>query len=551
MLMTGRTLFHLENRGANIPEDHVMMPEVFQKAGYRTFGTGKWHNGRRAFTGCFTQGGKIMYGGMSDHLKVPVYDFDPTGEYPAESQFVGDKFSSELFTDEAVAFLEKHPSDMPFFLYVSYTAPHDPRMAPEDFTQMYPPEKVQMPENFMPRHPFDNGEMRVRDEALAPWPRTPEIIREHIAAYYAMISHLDDQIGRILDTLERRGMTDNTIIVLAGDNGLAVGQHGLLGKQNLYDHSVRVPLVLCGPGIPKDRKSNALCYVLDIFPTLCEMLGLPMPETNEGISLYPIIKRRQKKIRDSLFLAYTKLQRGVRTDDDWKLIRYNVKGVQTAQLFNLRNDPHEMNNLASDDRNGPRLQALTILLSQHMQNLDDFCDLEKPNWGLPKEVYEKKTIVHLAVGKELSKQNAAVIQYNEHGLKALTDGIRGISDFKDGGWIGIEGDDLDVVIDLGSLHRITKITVGCLEDQGSWIFYPTSMEFALSKYGVSFESRKRLVNGKTKKNHFKMIQDFSETFGQNEARFIRVFARNLDTCPEWHQGAGGKAWIFFDEIMVE
>jgi len=280
MLMTGRTLFHLENRGANIPEDHVMMPEVFQKAGYRTFGTGKWHNGRRAFTRCFTQGGKIMYGGMSDHLKVPVYDFDPTGEYPAESQFVGDKFSSELFTDEAVAFLEKYPSDMPFFLYVSYTAPHDPRMAPEDFTQMYPPEKVQMPENFMPRHPFDNGEMRVRDEALAPWPRTPEIIREHIAAYYAMISHLDDQIGRILDTLERRGMTDNTIIVLAGDNGLAVGQHGLLGKQNLYDHSVRVPLVLCGPGIPKDRKSNALCYVLDIFPTLCEMLGLPMPETN-------------------------------------------------------------------------------------------------------------------------------------------------------------------------------------------------------------------------------------------------------------------------------
>ena len=383
MLLTGRTLFHLQNRGATIPEDHVMMPETFRKVGYKTFGTGKWHNGRRAYARCFTHGGKIMFGGMSDHLKVPVYDFDPTGEYPKENQTIGEQFSSELFSDEAIRFIEDQPSYEPFFMVVSYTAPHDPRMAPREYVDMYSPEKIRIPENFMPRHPFDNGEMRIRDENLAPWPRTPEDVQEHIAAYYAMITHLDSQISRILDTLEKRGMAENTIIVFAGDNGLALGQHGLLGKQNLYDHSVRVPLIISGPEIPKDVKTDVLCYLLDIYPTLCDMTGLTIPKTVEGKSFFPVLDGGQENFRESLFLAYTKLHRGVRTNNDWKLIKYNVSGIQTTQLFNLNEDPLEMNNLASDDRNAARLTALTVLLKRHMHDLDDFCNLDKPNWGLP------------------------------------------------------------------------------------------------------------------------------------------------------------------------
>ncbi len=324
-----------------------------------------------------------MFGGMSNHLKVPVHDFDPSGKYSKNNRYFGEKFSSELFADEAIEFLENYKSESPFFTYVSFTAPHDPRMAPKEYADLYPPEKIRIPENFMPRHPFDNGEMLIRDEMLAPFPRTPKIIKEHLAAYYAMITHLDAHIGRILNALKKSGKANNTIIVFAGDNGLAVGSHGLLGKQNLYDHSVRVPLIISGPGIPKDEKVETLCYLLDIFPTLCGLTELDVPATVEGKTLLPVLKKAKTQIRDSLFLAYTKIHRGVRTDDNWKLIKYNVKGVQTTQLFNLNNDPYELNNLAADNQYTYRLTHLTDLLKNYMRKLDDFCNLDKPNWGLP------------------------------------------------------------------------------------------------------------------------------------------------------------------------
>ena len=382
MLMTGKTLFHLEKNGSTIPKNHKILPEVLRQNGYTTFGTGKWHNGREAYARAFTDGGKIFFGGMSDHLKVPVYDFDPTGKYPPEKKYTGDKFSSELFSDEAVKFLQQYDSQKPFFLYLAYTAPHDPRMAPEEYVELYPPEKIKIPENFMPQHPFDNGEMKIRDEKLAPFPRTEKIVKKHIAEYCAMITHMDAQIGRVLDTLERMGKSENTIIVFAGDNGLAVGQHGLLGKQNIYEHSVRVPLIICSPGLLQNIKTDTLCYINDIFPTLCDLIGIKTPETVEGKSLLPVLKNQKIKIRNFLFFAYKNLQRGVRTDDNWKLIKYNAKGVQTTQLFNLNADPFELNNLADKAEYQDRINTLTELLKNHMKELDDPCDLDEPDWGI-------------------------------------------------------------------------------------------------------------------------------------------------------------------------
>jgi arylsulfatase A-like enzyme len=382
MLLCGRTLFHLDNKGASIPRAHIMLPELLRQKGYRTFGTGKWHNGKRAYARCFEDGGKILFGGMNDHMDLPVYDFDPKGEYPQESRYQEKTFSSVLFSNQAIKFLEGYASDEPFFLYVSYTAPHDPRMAPEDFTAMYKSDKIPLPENFMPEHPFDNGELDIRDENLAPHPRTPEVIRKHIASYYAMISHLDFHIGRVLETLKRTGKADNTIIVFTGDNGLAVGQHGLLGKQNLYDHSVRVPLIFSGPGIPRNKVTDALCYLLDIYPTLCDLLGYSAPLSVEGSSLKDIINGKKEKIRERVFLAYRHLQRGLRTVDNWKLIKYHVSGKETTQLFNLNDDPWELNNLANDTSYQQRLKELTALLQADMEALDDFCSLDKPDWGL-------------------------------------------------------------------------------------------------------------------------------------------------------------------------
>jgi choline-sulfatase len=114
-------------------------------------------------------------------------------------------------------------------------------------------------------------------------------VRTHLQEYYAIISHLDAQIGKILDALEKSGQAENSIVVFSADNGLAVGQHGLLGKQSLYDHSIRVLLIVAGPGVPKGKKVDALVYIASLFATTCEMAGLPIPSTVQFPSLVPLV----------------------------------------------------------------------------------------------------------------------------------------------------------------------------------------------------------------------------------------------------------------------
>ncbi len=386
-LMTGRPLFRLFETGDRIPEEHTMMPERFAEAGYATFGTGKWHNDRSAYARAFQEGGNIYFGGMhwpSDggHEAPLLNQFDPTGEFPKEERQPVQGYSSTLFADAAIGFLNnRRGNEQPFFAYVSFTSPHDPRTPPAPYDSWYPPDSVSLPVNFMPEHPFDNGELRVRDEMLLPHPRTPEAVREDLGLYYGMISEVDAQIGRILDALEANGQRDNTLIVFAGDNGLAVGSHGLLGKQNLYEHSMRVPLILVGPGIPQGATRDALVYLYDLFPTLAEHAGLSIPETVEGRSLAPVLRDPEASVRDAVFYAYRDLQRGVRTADNWKLIRYNVEGATQTQLFNLNEDPDELNNLATDPTHADRLDQLNALLLEESTANDDPLDLSDPMWG--------------------------------------------------------------------------------------------------------------------------------------------------------------------------
>jgi len=399
MLMSGRTLFHLEGQGQSIPAEHAMLPETLRQAGYDTFGTGKWHNGAGAYARCFTHGGQIFFGGMHDHWNVPACDFDPSGRYPeprelqarfGEVRWNGrakfdhiepGRHSSELFGDATCDFLQKHEGDKPFFAYCSFMAPHDPRETYKRYHDMYAPEEIRLPENYMPEHPFDNGEMTIRDEKLAPWPRTPEEVRRHIAEYYAMITHADAAVGRVLATLESTGHAEGTIVVFAGDNGLAVGRHGLMGKQSLYDHSVHVPLIMSGPGVPKGEKRDALCYLLDIFPTLCDLTGVPVPGSVEGKSLVPAMRDPDEKIREALLFAYTKLHRGAMDGDGKKLIEYVVNGERTTQLFDLQSDPWELHNLADDPASADDLARLRAELLRWREELDDTQDFGAEFWG--------------------------------------------------------------------------------------------------------------------------------------------------------------------------
>jgi arylsulfatase A-like enzyme len=375
MLLTGRTLFHAvgDGQGAAIRPGLALWPEVMGKAGYTTFGVGKWHNGPATFARSFQGGAAIFFGGMTDQTKVPLHEFDLAGKYPAAGKRVVERYSTEVFSDAAIEFLRGHKGDRPFFLYVAFTSPHDPRTPPAEFARMYDPAQIPLPANFRSQHAFDNGEMKVRDEQLAPWPRTPDVARRHIADYYGMISHLDAQIGRILGTLDETGHGRDTIVVFAGDNGLAVGQHGLMGKQNLYDHSVRVPLVMAGPGIPAGIRSDALCYLFDVFPTVCDLVGMAAPETVEGRSLAPALAGGTAAVRDAVFAAYRDVQRMVRTER-WKLIRYPQ--VNKTQLFDLAADPDEIHDLADDAAHAGRVKELTGRLREWQKQVGDRLPLE-------------------------------------------------------------------------------------------------------------------------------------------------------------------------------
>ena len=191
-----------------------------------------------------------------------------------------------------------------------------------------------------------------------------------MADYYAMITHVDAEIGRVLEALKETGHAEDTIIIFSADNGLAVGQHGLMGKQNLYEHSVRVPLIISGPGIPKGHKRDALCYVHDIYRTLCELLRVSVPASVKSKSLVPVIQDSKKKVRNSVFFAYKDIQRGVRSTC-YKLIAYLVNGKPTIQLFDLQTDPWELKNLADDPKYAEHVSELGKELVRWRDELND------------------------------------------------------------------------------------------------------------------------------------------------------------------------------------
>ncbi|AUH44585.1 sulfatase-like hydrolase/transferase [Streptomyces sp. CMB-StM0423] len=349
MVMTGRELFQA-TPGEIIYPDLPLLPEQLHEHGYHTFVTGKWHNGTASHHRAFGagDGARLFFGGMSDQYAAPLRPFDPSGEYPASSIYYEDRHTTDLYADAVVDFIKGYDDDAPFFAYAAFQSPHDPRMAPAPFSGLYSDKDVPLPENFLPVHPFDNGQLSNRDENLTQRPRGKGTIRAHLADYYAMVSHLDHGVGRILDALRKTGRARNTIVVYTSDHGLGLGSHGLLGKQNLYEHALRTPLIISGPGIPAGRTVDALTQHRDLFPTLAGLAGAPVPDTVTGSDLLPVIERRAGRVHEYVHGAYMYWQRSV-SDGRHKLIRYRPEkgtGSERTQLFDLAEDPHEMRDLA-------------------------------------------------------------------------------------------------------------------------------------------------------------------------------------------------------------
>lgn len=369
MIHTGRFLTHLDKDGQEIPLEQTTLGECFKNAGYHAFGTGKWHNGSSAFNRSFSSGRNAFFGGMWDHWNVPLSEYDPSGNYDNVINFIADFMhgkqirqvhcdhfmpgvhSSQIVADTTIEFIQKAEKDTPFFCYSAFLAPHDPRSMPEEYQVLYKEREIHIPINFKEEYPVVYSKDWMRDEMLAPYPRTVESIKSELKDYYAMISHLDYEIGRIIDALKKNGLYEQTIIVLAGDNGLSLGSHGFLGKQSLFEEAISVPLVFTGPGIQKNKVKDNKILLMDIFPTLCELAGIDIPKSVEGLSFMEVLQGMEGPSREEMYLIMLDRARGIRIGD-WKLCYYTYPGASKTSevLINLKHDIFELHNLATDGK---------------------------------------------------------------------------------------------------------------------------------------------------------------------------------------------------------
>jgi len=332
-------------------------PETLRRAGYDTWMVGKWHISGRlpadcGFTGTngfYMGGGKPPAMPQTDWKGFPITGYrgwifqsgDRKQKHPEKGVGLTPDISS-LFADAAIEVIEKK-SEKPWFLWVNFTAPHDPLLMPPNYEGRYKTDEMEVPGNFLPQHPFDHGNLKGRDETLMHFPRTKEAVQDVLRVYYSVIDDLDQQIGRILAALDKTHQRKNTLIIYSSDHGMAVGSHGLRGKQNMYEHTINTPLIISGPGIPQGAATDAQVYLRELYPTTCDLAGVPIPQEVTAASFIDVLTGKSKQQHDQIYGYFTDSQRMVR-NDRWKLIRYPQ--ADRWQLFDLQNDPLEMNNLA-------------------------------------------------------------------------------------------------------------------------------------------------------------------------------------------------------------
>jgi choline-sulfatase len=381
MLMTGRSLWDTERIYARTDDERAggrLWPQLMRAAGYRAYFTGKWHVQTDAAQ-VFDVVRHVRPGMPRD---VPEGYNRPLpgqadGWSPADPKFggfwAGGKHWTEVTADDAVDYLREAGSrPEPFFMYVAFNAPHDPRQSPQAYVDRYPAARVPVPRNFLPEYPHKEAigaGKTLRDEKLAPFPRTEESVRVQRGEYYAIVSHLDTHVGRVLAALEASGKAADTWIFLSSDHGLAVGQHGLFGKQNLYDHSVRVPFVVVGPGVAAGRRLAVPIYLQDMMPTALALAGVERPVHVYFRSLLPLLRDAAAPAPyPEIYGAYLRLQRSV-VHEGWKLIQYPAGGV--TRLYDVGRDPEERADLAADPAHAPRRAALEERLRRLQGALGD------------------------------------------------------------------------------------------------------------------------------------------------------------------------------------
>lgn len=398
MIMSGRTVWNLppsaEFQKKTTPHeiDAQTIGAVFNRAGYKTMRTCKKGN---------------SYPGANRQFTV-VKDATKRGG----TEETGSAWHSKQvleYLGEREQTLEKDP----FFIYFGFSHPHDKRNGTPELLEKYGavnhkdpntlPElnakQPQLPPNYLEKHPFHHGHPKLRDEERVSgvWKNRDEnTIRNELGREFACDENIDIQLNKVLKKLDAMGELDNTYIIYTADHGMAIGRHGLQGKQNLYEHTWRVPFIVKGPGVPSGKRVEGNVYLLDLLPTLCELAEIKVPSTVDGKSFVSVLKGEKENVRDVMYGVYAGgTKPGMRSvkKGDWKLIKYDVLGgtVRKTQLFNLLENPNEYlpehkrtnpmeTNLANNPKYAAKLAEMEILLLEQMKLHNDPYRL----WNQPK-----------------------------------------------------------------------------------------------------------------------------------------------------------------------
>ncbi len=356
--------------------DTVTLPQLFRQHGYTVARVGKLYH--------YGVPGQIGTAGLDDPPSWQ-YVVNPAGRDKAEENQVftltpgsyGGTLSwlaaegtdleqtDGLGATAAISLLEQY-RDQPFFLAVGFYRPHTPYVAPKRYFEMYPPDEITLPE------------LSPEDQKRAPPPAyasakaeqekmTDHQRREAIQAYWAAITFMDAQVGRVLDALEELGLADNTVVVMTSDHGYHMYQHGLWQKMSLFENSARVPLMIAAPGAAGNGQATAaLAELVDLYPTLADLCGLPAPDYLDGASQRAVLDDPARSVKDA---AFTQVRRGVLNGYSVRTPRWRYtlwdEGRKGEQLYDMQADPHETKNLASDPAHAETVAQLRQRLAEY------------------------------------------------------------------------------------------------------------------------------------------------------------------------------------------
>lgn len=357
-----------------LPEwkDRVTLPQHFAANGYRTYAAGKIYHAGTGAPGAAGQGGKGKKSAPANAgpATESPKEFDVTGPSPGvgirlERKLIGETpmgnnplmdwgvvpHRDEEMGDYRVASwaidqIKSAPKDQPFFLAAGFFLPHVPCYAPQKWFDLYPDD-----DSVLPKIKLDDRDDTPRfswylhwslPEPRLKWVRDNNQWRNLVRSYLACMSFVDAQIGRVVAALAEGGLADNTIIVLWGDHGWHLGEKAITGKNTLWDDGTRVPLIFAGPGVTRGGRSTQPAELLDIYPTLAELCGLPARTDLEGLSLVSQLKNANARRERPAITSHNQGNHGIRSER-WRYIRY---ADGTEELYDTRNDPNEWTNLA-------------------------------------------------------------------------------------------------------------------------------------------------------------------------------------------------------------